>query len=230
MFNATVNELCVSALRKVGAVGEDETPSQYMMDNARLMLNSIIKEAQVDGMPLWAMEDVEIPCANFAGNKYIFTNENSAPLKVVQGVIRDRNGNIDIPMVMLTHYDYNRLPNKQNEGMPIQFFHNIELRKGELYVWPSPDAYSRTNRSVVITVQRPFNDVGVANSQVDFPSYWNRALIYQLAWSLAPEYGVPINDRQILAKEADVMWTRAQSFGTEEGSLFMTMDTQFSGR
>ena len=230
MFNATVNEICISGLRKVGAIGEDEQPTQFMMDNARLMLNSIIKEAQVDGMPLWAMQDVTIPCSAFSNGRYQFPSELASPLKVVQGIIRDAKGQYDIPMIMLTHYDYNRIPNKQSQGMPIQYFHNIELRGGSLSIWPIPDTYSQQHRSVVITVQRPFSDVGSSAALVDFPSYWNRALIYQLAWSLAPEYGVPINDRQLLAKEADIMWTRAQSFGTEEGSLFMTVDTQFSGR
>lgn len=230
MFNATVNEICISALRKVGAIGEDETPTNYMMDNARLMLNSIIKEAQVDGMPLWAMEDIIIPCSAFVNGKYQFTSEEVSPLKVVQGVVRDLNGTIDIPMIMLTHYDYNRLPNKLQKGMPIQFFHNIELHKGSLHVWPAPDDYSKNSRVIMLTVQRPFNDVQGSLDTIDFPSYWNRAIIYQLAWSLAPEYGVPIQDRSLLAKESDIMWTRAQSFGTEEGSLFITVDTQFQGR
>ena len=45
-----------------------------------------------------------------------------------------------------------------------------------------------------------------------------------LAWRLAGEYGIPIQDRQLLQKEAMYFHDMAMSFGTEEGSLFLMPD------
>lgn len=228
MFNATNYEICKSALRKVGAIGEDDTPSTFMMENALFLLNSIIKEAHVDGMPLWRIQELILPCSLFTDATYTFSVEEDSPLKVLQGVIRDHSNPTqpyDIPMIPLTRYNYNTLPTKHNVGMPVQYFYNPETLYGVLKIWPAPDTYSITNRSVVLTAQMKFEDTPTSAEEIlDFPSYWNRALIYQLATTLAPEYGYPVSDRQLLAAEAAAFWNRALSFGGEEGSLFLQVD------
>jgi hypothetical protein len=73
---------------------------------------------------------------------------------------------------------------------------------------------------VTIHYQRPYEDMDAAANNFDFPAYWMQALIYLLAWSLAPEYGIPPTDRGILRDEAKHWKTEALSFGTEEGSMY----------
>lgn len=221
-FQANRDQIITSSLRKVAAIAEGETPSQEMLDNGAFLLDAIIKEAHVDGMPLWAIEEMTIPCSSFSQGQYNITVP--APLKVLYAYLRDNsnpNNPIDIPLQILTHYDYNWLASKLDMGMPIQFFYNPDILSGTLKVWPIPDNYSKMYRQVIITYQRPFEDAGSGTNTLDFPPSWNLALIYQLAWILAPEYGLPPTDRTALAKEAEIFRDRALSFGTEEGSLFV---------
>jgi hypothetical protein len=230
-FEANRNQIVVSALRKVGAIGEDEFPSSYMLDNAVFMLNTIIKEAHNDGMPLWAIDERVIPCNSLVNGQLtlgtIGSLDPNTPLKVLHAYIRTQVGSnepTDIPMEVLTHYDYNWLSTKQAKGMPIQYFYDPAVHTGSLKVWPIPDEFSKLHRRIVLTFQRPFRDAGNATNTLDFPSSWNLALIYQLAWTLCPEYGVPLQDRTALAKEAELFRNRALSFGTEEGSLYLSPD------
>lgn len=230
-WNATRDQIVTSSLRKIAALAEGDTPSAEMVSNGVFMLNGILKEAQADGMPLWAIQEMTIPMSSFTNGKVSIgvgqTINQPAPLKVLSAYNRDNSvptNPIDIPMTVLTHYDYNWLSAKYSMGTAVQFFHEPLNQMSNFYVWPIPDAYSNLHRSVILTYQRPFEDAGVATDTLDFPQYWLLAIVYRLAWVLAPEYGVPPSDRMALGKEADALWTRALSFGTEEGSLFVEPD------
>lgn len=230
-WNATRDEIIRSALRKIAALAEGDTPTAEMTTNGTFVLEGILKEAQVDGMPLWAIIETTIPFSQFTNGAVSIgvtqTVATPAPLKVLYAYNRDptvATNPIDIPMTMLTHYDYNWLSSKYTTGTPVQFFYDPGNQVGTLKVWPMPDTYSTSNREIVITYQRPFQDAGTSTNTLDFPQYWLSAIVHRLAWLLSSEYGVPPNDRQILAKEADALWTRALGFGTEEGSLFVEPD------
>lgn len=230
-WNATRDQIITAALRKIAAIAEGDIPSAEMISQTTFILNGILKEAQADGMPLWAIQETTIPFSSFANGKTVIglgqTVNIPAPLKVLSAYNRDNSvptNPIDIPMTMLTHYDYNWLSAKYTSGTSVQFFYEPMNQFGNLFVWPIPDAYSTANRSVIITYQRPFEDAGIATDTLDFPQYWLLAIVYRLAWLMAPDYGVPPNDRTVLAKEADLLWNRALGFGTEEGSLFVEPD------
>jgi hypothetical protein len=56
---------------------------------------------------------------------------------------------------------------------------------------------------------------------MDFPEEWYNALIYHLAVRLAPEWGVPLPDRQMLLQEAKMYTEDALMVGQEDASLFL---------
>lgn len=231
VFDANRDQVIASALRKVGAIAEGDTPTTEQITNGTFMLNTLLKEANADGMPLWAIVERTIPCSAFVNGKVTMGIGQAinipAPLKVLSAYNRDTSNAttpIDIPLTLLTHYDYNWLSSKYSTGTSVQFFHEPMNQFSNLYIWPIPDSYSIAHREIHITYQRPFQDAGDATNTLDFPPYWTNAIIYQLAWRLAPEYGMPPNDRAVLAKEAMAFWDRALSFGVEEGSLLIAPD------
>jgi hypothetical protein len=95
------------------------------------------------------------------------------------------------------------------------------LSTGTIQLWPTPDDSTTT---ITIHYQKPFDDMDATDNNFDFPSYWMQALIYTLAWTLAPEFGIPINDRGMLQKEALYWKGEALSYGSEEGSFYMQPD------
>lgn len=227
-FDAKRDQIINAAYRKIGVIGEDDVANSYQIDNAAFILEGLLKEAEVDGMPLWAIVEQTIPCSEFTNGSItlgIGMEVNiPAPLKVIHAYNRDLLGNIDIPLTVLTHHDYNWLSSKYNRGTPVQFFYNPGNQVGELKLWPTPDQYAIDHREIHITYQRPFEDAGDSNTTLDFPPYWNTAIIYNLALRMAPDSGLTIAERQLLQREASAFWERALGFGTEEGSLFVNPD------
>lgn len=238
----TRDQILVSALRKVGALAEGETPSSEMLSNAAYVLETVISEAAVDGMPIWAIDQVEVPLASFAsGSATLGTGLDISippPLKMLQVVLRYYVGTwgqpdvntFDRELFILTRQEYNNRSTKFQQGAPINYFYDPRNAQGELYLWPRPNTVDMDKYSLVLVYQRPFQDVGVGTNNLDFPPYWTNAIIYTLAVRLAPEYGVPPNDRQLLNQEAQLAWGRALGFGTEEGSLYIGPDNSRGGR
>ena len=83
----------------------------------------------------------------------------------------------------------------------------------------SPDSHWTTNGTLIIRYQRPFQDQVATTGEFDFPNYWIMALTYQLAYALAPDYGLDPTQRGFLNKDMKELVDEALGFGTEEGSF-----------
>lgn len=227
VFNLTRDQIITSALRMIGAIAQGESPTATQISEAAEALNIMIKAWEADGMPLWGLEESDITLV--AGvNLYQIGIGKSVnipkPLKVIQAWNRDTISSVDIPMRIITKQEYNILGNKTTSGNPIQIFYQPMLDYGELHIFPTPSTQEATQNKIYLVYQRPFEDFLISGNNPDFPQEWLEAIKYGLAARLAPEYGMPLEQRQFLNKEAGEVKQAALSFGTEEGSLYFQVD------
>jgi hypothetical protein len=216
-----------SALRKLVVLSGGSPPAAYETTNAAEALNAMIKGFQVDGMPVWAIKDYSLTTVAGQSSYNIGvgqTTNTPMPLKLIQCARVESTGAMNVPMEIKTHYDFNLLPVNATAGEPVNVFYQPFSTFGTLQLWPTP---SDSNTVIQLTYQRPFEDMNSSTDDFDFPSYWEEALIYGLAWRMSYEYGVPILDRQELQKAAEMFHDKALSFGTEEGSLFFMPSTDW---
>ena len=216
-----------SALRKLVVLSGGSTPAAYEVTNAAEALNAMIKGFQADGMPVWAIKKYTFTVTSGTSSYNIGTTQTlatPAPLKVIQAY-RNQTNSVNIPMNIYTSYNYNLLPLTISSGVPINLYYQPLATYGTVNVWPIPDDSTTT---ITLVYQRPFEDMTSALDDFDFPAYWTEALIYGLAWRLSGEYGVPLQDRSTLSKEAEFFHSQALSYGQEEGSLYLMPD--WSGR
>jgi len=229
-FALTRDQFLTAALRICGAVAQGDTPTAAQLTESAEALNIFVKELEADGMPLWAIKQTTITLT--ATNTYTIgigmTVNVPKPLKIIQAFLRNTSSNIDIPVRIITREEYNRLGNKSSTGQPIQIFYEPGLTNGTLYVFPTPDSTAITNTTLIIVYQRPFEDFVASSDNPDFPQEWYNAVKFGLAHLLAPEYGLPIQERQDLAARARETRATALSFGTEEGSFYFQADRGWS--
>jgi hypothetical protein len=146
------------------------------------------------------------------------------PLKVLQAY-RNQTNSVNVPMNIYTEYNFNILPLSTSSGVPINLWYQPLSTYGTVNLWPIP---SDSTTTITLVYQRPFEDMVSATDDFDFPPYWMDALIYGLAARLAPEYGIPLPDRQMILKEAEGLHQLALLYGMEEGSIYLMPD--WSGR
>lgn len=224
------------AFRKIGRLGDFETisgtsdPRLTVGINA---LNPLVKALEADGMPLWKIVNETISMVKWVGlaaNQGVTIGPGQVipqldkPLKIIQALRRDISvtPTVDVPMNIYTYEDYERLSYKNTQGAPIHIFYQPLRTTGTIYLWPLPDAqYWGVNGQLFIRYHQPFQDFNNSTDEPDFPVEWHEAIIYLLAVRIAPTYGLPIQEREMLMKEAMAAKELALSFGTEEGSLFL---------
>ena len=213
-----------AALRKISVLSGGSSPATYEVTNAAEALNAMCKGFEADGMPIWAIKSYTFTTtANTA--TYAIANgqtiDAAVPLKILQAERISTSGAANVPMNIMNQYDFNLLPVNATAATPVTLNYQPLSTYGLINLWPKP-ADSVT--TITLHYQRPFEDINNNTDDIDVPSYWMEALIYGLAWRLSPEYGTPIQDRAVLAKEAEYFHQQALSFGTEEGSLLMMPD------
>lgn len=225
IFEISRDTIIKAALRKLGRLSRGQSPDAQQLADGQEALNAIVAEFTTLGMPLWARSDFTLPLVN-GQNTYTFGVGQAVnipfPLRIHGIVLRNSSGGV-ISMFPVARDDFNLL-NVTSTGTPVNYTYQPLVNYGVLKLWPTPDASIVSQYSCVITYQRPFQGFTSAAETPDFPQEWQNALIYALAVSLAPEYQIPLMDRQILQKEADIHLTTALSAGVEEASYFFAPD------
>lgn len=94
---------------------------------------------------------------------------------------------LDTPLPLLTENQYNEIAFK---GMPSSWalwaYYGATYPLGTFVVWPVPSGSAQ----VRLTLWQPMSSIPTLETDVDLPPGYRRALQYNLAMELAPEYGV----------------------------------------
>jgi len=229
-YTTTRDQIITEAFRKIGRLGDYETLDTERLNAGIAALNPMIKTFAAKGMPLWAITEQYIAFSNWSSSATRTIGpgaqivQDIKPLKVLQAVRRDNivaAEPVDVPMNIYTYEDYQYLSAKETLGTPLHVLYQPQGYVGRLTLWQRPNTYWQTNGQLYIRYHRPFQDFDVSGDEPDFPVEWHEALIYSLACRVAPNYGVPINEREMLQRETKVIMDDVLGFGTEEGSLYL---------
>lgn len=218
------DQVISSALRKLGVLPSGGTPTTAQVTDANMALNAIVKAFMADGMPLWTIISTTFPTVAGQSSYNVGSGlgvDALKPMKVYQAFYT-LSGGQNISMNVYNRYDFNLLPQEDVTGCPINLYHQPMRTYGLIKIWPTPDADNLPE--ITIHYQAPFQDMDNASDDFDFPPEWMQAIIYTLAWTLAPEYGIPPTDRGLLMKEAEHWHEYALSIGSEENSIFFQPD------
>lgn len=145
------------------------------------------------------------------------------PLRVMGGRRYNYLSKIDIPMQMWARLDYQAQPNKYTTGTPTAFFYDPQTGNGaysqpvgQWNSWPTPQDNTYGAR---FTGQRPIQDLGNLNNLPDFPIEWANAITWNLALEIGPENGVPGEQLEIIAKQAQRWYSMASEWDRESESI-----------
>jgi len=228
-WSVTRNDLIEQAFRKIGALGDHEavTVDSNKLNVGIAAINPVLRSLAAKGMPLWAMVKLTVPFSHFTSVTPVTLGPSMTMatsyrvLKVVHAVRTDTQPtlDLDIPMTILPYTEYESLSVKGQTGTPLHVYHNPGNYTGTLNVWPLPDANQITYGEMHLWVHREYQDFDASTDEPDFPKEYTEAFIYALAYHLAPNYGVPPQDRDALRADRDALIKEIEGFGVEEGSF-----------
>lgn len=216
------DEMVTRAYAKLGLPGEGNTLSAAQLADGVQAINAVVALAVTDGMPLWK-RTVTTVTPSTTNQKYTL----ASAVKVAGVFIRDTLSGTQYELRNKSLYDFKQLP-LGTPGLPIHWTWAPAIQGGVVSFWPEfSDATTVSSKVLDIVYQKEFDGFFNATETPDFPAYWSLALIYKTAVVLAPEQGVPLQDRQTLMQEAALYWKQASDYGDEDGSLFITPDRRY---
>ena len=215
------NSIIKSALRKLGVLAQGQTPSTEDYTNGAEALNSLLQTLATEGMPLWKRTTTAITPVDGTAS-YTVSNV----WRIVQVVMEDNNSGTQIELLPKSYYDYKRLPD-ETSGQPVNYVFTPGIENGTLIVWPTPDSSVAANKTFSVVYQKEFFSFNTSTDTPDFPAYWTDALIYGLAVRLAPEYGIPLQDRQMLMREYETYKNAAEGYMDEAETSIYFQPTKY---
>jgi hypothetical protein len=223
----TINQLTrdqyiEAACRKLNVIADGQTLDTINYTNGAIAFNALIAEFRSLGMPLWARQYYSFGLTLNTSSYEIGVGQTfntPYPLKVIQAYRVDAGNTTRIPIEIQPDFNFNLYP-ASSGGRPIQLSYQPGVNTGTIKVWPVPDADAVSNSTITIVYTRPMDYMDSSVDTLDMPEEWTNAIIYNLAQRLAPEWGIPLPDRQVLSTEAKMMLDRVLENGTEDGSMF----------
>ena len=197
-----VSTLIEASLRKIGVIPSGEGGEPARQEDALIALQSMLRS--------WGAVNINI----FATVKenYILTagtgsytwgsggSVSTARPNQVTGAYILESGVTAHPVDIITEGVYRGISAKNTAGIPYYLFFYPSYPLATLYLYPVPDsAYV-----LYLDSFKPFTETGsfgLATDTISFPSYYEEAIIYNLAIRLAPEYGKTIlSEVAVIAK------------------------------
>lgn len=163
-----------------------------------------------------------------AGNAvYTYTSNLIRPLRIINCRRFVFSGSVSTPMSpMMSRQDYRNLPLLTNTGPVTQAFYDPQLVLGVLNLWPSPPDVSAC---VKFTGMRQLQDFNTAADTPDFPSEWIDCLTFNLALSMSPEYGVPMEQYNMIKELALGFLDTATTWDKEPESIYFGVNLSNRG-
>lgn len=210
-FNLTRNEIVERAYRIIGKLSMGETMSADMMAQAVIALNAMIKSWQSRNVFLWTIREF---------TQSLVSNTPSYSLAAVEPPVYAldsaylRIDNDDRLVDVASWRQYTDLNDKTTKGDPTLVAINNAITP-TLYVWPVP-TQARTLYYTGIVKLKDFDSAG---QTPDFPVRYLEAITFGLAHKLACEYGLPLQERRELERQAQSEFQEAKS-GERERAEF----------
>lgn len=192
----TPRDLIKSSLRLFGAIATGETPSSDQETDAFSVLNEMLVSWSNDGLLI-----PQIVRESFAltPNQQTYTmgpsgNFNTTrPVRIESAGVEMQNGasTVEFPLRILNSSQWAEIGLKSTAStLPSRIYPDESYPLMNINLWPVPSAAN----NLILYSAKPFSSFSTVTDNVIFPPGYSRALRYNLAFEIAPEYGKELSE------------------------------------
>jgi hypothetical protein len=183
----TTRDLIKGSLRLIGSIASGETSTAAEEADALSSLNDLLENWSIEGLLVYQNISETFP---LVGGQAAYTmgltgNFNTTrPIKIINASIL--YGQTEVPLKILTHQQWAEIETKSNQSnVPQVLYQSGSYPLDTINFWPVPTGSS----SLVLYSLKPLAAFTSVNDVLNLPPGYARALRYNLAIELAPEYG-----------------------------------------
>lgn len=225
-FSLNRDSLIAASLRLVQAFGDSEVIPANDITNCAQALNILVKALEMEGLPLWCVQDVSVPLVvgQASYNLSTVTGMN-LPVRILDCYLRSSAGN-DIVLIPVSRYDYDKLGQKAAQGNPNQYYYDPQVGAGSIVLYNTPGDNTYT---LHVVIQRQIQDFNLATDNPDFPQEGYQLLKWCLADEIALDYQAPLDVRQEINQKASRMKDKFFAFQQDQAPVIFQPTSQPAG-
>lgn len=186
----TASNILTNALREIGAVDPEETPTDALMESSLDVLNSLLDSWSVEDLLLYYSQAETFPLV--AGtNSYSIGDggdfDTVRPIELLWARYRTTDG-LSIPLSIISFDDYKTLVQQTTQQTtPSVVAYQPVFPLANIYIWPTPSS----SLTLEIGSNRQFTQIADENLTTDIalPPGYRDALVMSLAERLCISWG-----------------------------------------
>ena len=153
--------------------------------------------------------DDAVDSGNYA---FAYTTTQGRVLQVPKARMYTFQSQNENPMTILSRQEYMDLPQKNQPGMPNQWFYSPQREVGLFYIW---QVTNDSSVAIRFTGYRPLLDFLIPTNTADMPQEWVLPLIWNLSKELGTSYGVD-----------DATWKRITDMADQWSMVALSYDRE----
>ncbi len=180
----TARDIVRRSMQKIGALVKSEAPSADEAVDGLAALNGMISSWGNNPLSVFS-RTLENFALNGSQSYTIGSGGNfntTRPLNIISAYVRE--GITDYKINIVDDMRFAGFTTKSTEGIPNFLNYTNSYPLGVIRLYPVPSsAYT-----LYLLSEKPLSEFATLDTDVSLPAGWERALIYNLALELAPEY------------------------------------------
>lgn len=181
---ATARGIIKKAMQKIGAITKGENPSADEANDALDSLNALIASWSnfADNIYSRTLETFNLTSAATYSIGTGQTFNTTRPIQIVDAYVT--SGDIDYPLTIINQEQFDPVAMKTTQGIPQYLIYNNAYPYGTITLYYVPSGVS----SITLLSEKAITGFATLDTVMSLPEGWERALVYNLALELAPEY------------------------------------------
>ena len=196
-------ELSVAAVITATTLTVDSTTGMLALDFIGIELDDNTRQwttiVSVDSSTTLTITAALTGAAAIDSTIFTFTKILERPLRVESSRRATIGNDEEIELNKWSRQQYFSQVNKASQGVPTNFYYTPSLDNGEMFIWQTA---SNVRQLLRFTFERTIEDFDSTANNPDFPIEWSRALIWNLAADIGPEYKTPELDMNRIERKA----------------------------
>lgn len=187
----TARDLIRRSLMLIGVLAEGETASADALQDGLSSLNDMLGSWSTEGLTVFnrVREEFTLTPGTAAYTIGVSgTFNTSRPLEIEQATLEDQSASptIEMPIEIISLRQWSTIAIKDMQSTyPLKLYIEMTNPLAIINLWPVPSAANK----LVIYSRKPLSSIASANTAIALPPGYDKALRYNLAIELAPEYG-----------------------------------------
>lgn len=213
----TALQMIKSSLRLIGALATGESPEAAMSADALETLQTLLDAWSAEGLLIYAQttESFSLTGATVYTIGSGGTINTTRPDQIVGAYVS--SGGLDYPLDVKDARWYRDIAQKTLSGIPEAIFYSPEYPLGKIYISP----VGSSGDTVYLSSLKPLTEPTALTTSLAFPPGYERALKYNLAVDLAPDYETEVSQSvaRIAMDTLDVIRSKNASARAETVTL-----------